>query len=146
MKDIIRKPKIMSSNRLRNYQSAKRIFIINPKQPMLSMTFLQILVRNWPVRYQNDPEHLKHISVLPAFLRFLNAECTIGFQNRYSTNDATVQLVDKILDFFEKEQVNIGIFIDLSKAFDAVDHSMLLKKLNLYGITDKNPTSVHAYR
>ena len=98
------------------------------------------MVRNWPVRYQNDPEHLKHISVLPAFLRFLNAECTIGFQNRYSTNDATVQLVDKILDFFEKEQFNIGIFIDLSKAFDTVDHSMLLKKLNLYGITVKNPT------
>ena len=45
-------------------------------------------------------------------------EKQFGFQGRYSTSDAIVQLVDKTFDFFEKEQLTLGVFIDLSKAFD----------------------------
>ena len=51
---------------------------------------------------------------------------------------AIVRLVDKIFDSFEKEQFTLGVFIDLPKAFDTVDHSILLKKLKLFGVTDKN--------
>ena len=41
-----------------------------------------------------------------------------GFQSGYSTNDAIVQLVDKIFYPFEKKkQFSVGFFIDLSKAF-----------------------------
>ena len=46
------------------------------------------------------------------------------FQSGYSTNDVIVQLVDTIFDSFEKEQFLLGVFIDLSKAFDTVDHSI----------------------
>ena len=44
---------------------------------------------------------------------------SIGFQSGYSTNDAIVQLVDKIFYPFEKKkkQFSVGFFIDLSKAF-----------------------------
>ena len=66
-------------------------------------------------------------------------EKQFGFQIRYSTNDATVLLVNKIFDSFEKEQFTLGVFIDLSKALDTVDlDSILQKNLKIYGISDKN--------
>ena len=52
-----------------------------------------------------------------------------------STEHAIVQLVDQILESFEYNKYTLGVFIDLSnlKPFDTADHSVLLKKLELYG-------------
>ena len=61
-----------------------------------------------------------------------------GFQTGKSTEHAIVELVDQILESFKYNKYTLGIFIDLSKAFDTVDHSVLLKKLELYGVTDRN--------
>ena len=72
-------------------------------------------------------------------------EKQFGFQGGYSTNDTIVQLVDKMFDSFEKEQLGLGVFIDLSKAFDTVDHLILLKKLTLYSITIKNLAWFESY-
>ena len=63
-------------------------------------------------------------------------EKQFGFQSKYSTNDATSN--QSIFYSFEKEQFTLRVSIHLSKAFDAVDHAILLKKIKLYGITDKN--------
>ena len=49
-----------------------------------------------------------------------------------------MELVDQILESFEYNKYNLGVFIDLSKVFDTVDHAILLKKLELYGVTDRN--------
>ena len=50
-----------------------------------------------------------------------------------------------MINYFEKEQFMLGVFIDLSEAFDTVDHSILPKKLNFYGITDKNLACFESY-
>ena len=58
-----------------------------------------------------------------------------GFRKGHSTEHAIAQVVDQIYESFENDKYAVGIFIDLSKAFDTVDHAILLKKLEIYRIT-----------
>ena len=57
-----------------------------------------------------------------------------GFQEGHSTEHAIMQLIDNINNSFEKNHFPLGVFIDLSKAFDTVDHYILITKLKQYGI------------
>ena len=50
------------------------------------------------------------------------------FHEQHSTNHAIVHLVNEILKSFENNCYNLGVFIGLTKAFDTVDHNILLKK------------------
>ena len=63
----------------------------------------------------------------------------------HSAEHANVQLVDQILESFEYNKYTLGVFINVSKAFDTVDHSILLKKLELYGVTNRNPSRFKNY-
>ena len=61
-----------------------------------------------------------------------------GFQTPHSTEHAILLLVNQLYQSFDESKFTLGIFIDLSKAFDTVDHKILTKKLELYGIKDCN--------
>ena len=54
------------------------------------------------------------------------------------------QLV-KILILLKKSSFTIGVFINLLKAFGTVDHSILLEKMKLHGVADKNPAWFESY-
>ena len=49
-----------------------------------------------------------------------------------------MQLIDQINSSFEKNHFKLGFFIDLSKAFDTVDHDILITKLENYGVNRNN--------
>ena len=72
--------------------------------------------------------------------KFLN-KCNIlspsqyGFRSSMSTTEALLDLVEEITTSLEKKQkYTVGVFIDLKKAFDTVDHDILYKKLHFYGL------------
>ena len=55
-----------------------------------------------------------------------------GFQRDNSTEHAILQLTRDITGSFEKGEYTLGVFINLSKAFNTVDHQILIKKLQYY--------------
>ena len=103
--------------------------------------------------YKSGPNYLfsnyRPISVLPIFSKFLEKIVSnriwvfinknnilfngqYGFRKKHSTALALLHLVDSISSAIDQKKFTVGIFIDLSKAFDTVNHCILLEKLQHY--------------
>lgn len=59
-----------------------------------------------------------------------------GFRSLHSTELAAAELTDRLYTTMDQNQVPLNIYLDLSKAFDTLDHDILLQKLQYYGLTD----------
>ena len=57
-----------------------------------------------------------------------------GFRPGHSTELALADAIDKLYCSLDNKKTCIGVFLDLSKAFDTIDHTILLSKLHHYGI------------
>ena len=100
------------------------------------------------------PNNYRPISILPVFSKilekivnfqlqnFLNVNNVIfpnqyGFQQKKGTADALIQFTNKCFKALNDSECVLGIFIDFSKAFDTVDHTILISKLrNFYDFSD----------
>ena len=116
------------------------------------------IARITPIYKGGDNENVvnyRPISVLPCFFKILEiimysrlclylTEINLlhnkqfGFQKGHSTDRAIVQLADKIHETFNKNIYALVAFVDLPKAFDAVNHKILLKKLSHCGIKNES--------
>ena len=109
------------------YKSGKKNLMTNYRPISVLLCFSKILERimyNRLYSYLNDNN-----------LSFQKQFC---FREGHSTNHALVELINSINDSFNQNKYTLGVFIDLSKTFDTVDHNILLKKISLYEIKNNS--------
>ena len=63
----------------------------------------------------------------------------------HSTEYAALELIDRIITQMDKDELPINIYLDLSKAFDTIAHSILINKLEYYGVKGSHLRLLHSY-
>ena len=90
----------------------------------------------------------KHIFI--KFYEFLTKHSLLypqqfGFRENHSCELALIQLLDKLYQAMDKGNFSALLFLDMRKAFDLVDHDILIAKLQLYGLSSHSLTWFSSY-
>ena len=116
--------------------------------------------------FKVEDEHLvqnyRPISVLPFFSKFIEKivatrvidflgdnmvfyKRQFGFRKNISTSHAIITLVERVSKALDTGEYEVGVFFYLKKAFDTVDHNILLAKLKQYGIRSNTHSWFESY-
>ena len=68
-----------------------------------------------------------------------------GFRPHHSTELAAMELIDQVVQQMDNNQVPLNVYLDLSKAFDTLDHDILLEKLKFYGFSNGSLSMMNDY-
>ena len=68
-----------------------------------------------------------------------------GFRSNYSTNHALISIIERIRSLVDTGHYVCGVFVDLEKAFDTVNHKILCEKLNYYGLRGNVNDLIRSY-
>ncbi len=58
------------------------------------------------------------------------------FRKKNSTTDAVLQFIKDALLAYDNSEYTVAVFLDMSKAFNTIDHSLLLRKWNIMALED----------
>ena len=111
---------------------------------------------------KSDPSNYRPISILSVLSKIIEKHVTkhlfaymnkynvlhksqSGFRKNHSCNTALINLVDKWLSNIDKGEINGAIFFYLRKAFDKVDHTILISKLDAYKFDQISSNWVKSY-
>lgn len=100
---------------------------------------------------KTNPSNYRPISLLSSFAKIFEKlimkrlvnflDCNsffsnnqFGFRSRLSTEDALLQFLEPVYDDLNKSKYSSALFIDITKAFDTVDHEILIEKMWYAGI------------
>ena len=92
-----------------------------------------------PISLLSNIEKILEKLMYKRLYTFLNKNNVIynlqfGFRQQYSTSHALINIIESIRKALDDGNISSGVVVDLQKAFDTVDHQILLAKLNHYGI------------
>ena len=111
---------------------------------------------------KSDPSNYRPISILPTIskifekhvnkhlMNYLNKyklihESQSGFRQKHSCQTALIKLIDQWMSSIDKGDLVGSLFIDFRKAFDVVDHEILMKTLALYKLSETSITWFKSY-